>query len=379
MQCAQGASQRHVSDLPEHQRRARLLRERDPGGLRGGPHGGPEEREAPVRPVRPDARRGRRRELLDGDGPSTCRRARARWTGCWRTSKQLAPAKSARSRPPSGAGPAGGRGSGHPPGALPGLETRGGDGTAWVRRRTETLLSPRRRGRADPSRRTRLVVPAGAVAFARDGHVRSSSSRLASASCATRTRTASASSSSRCRGLQRHVPPVLGGEPGRQPAPARFPGGHDRMCSWDLRSSCSLCSSSTQCSTRSSSAFETRATESFVGFDNYRVRLHRPTCSGSLRNTAGWIMLVPIVGGQLGLAFAAMADRLIRGEAFAKSLIFLPLAISFAGGSVRGSSSTASGLRVRDQHRPPERDHGSVSVRDPVPLASTSSRGTTCC
>ena len=37
---------------------------------------------------------------------------------------------------------------------------------------------------------------------------------------------------------------------------------------------------------------------------------------------------------RIGLAFATLADRLRRGEAVAKSLIFLPMAISFAGAAI---------------------------------------------
>ena len=54
----------------------------------------------------------------------------------------------------------------------------------------------------------------------------------------------------------------------------------------------------------------------------------------SIRNTAGWMILVPLVAVTIGLAFATLADRLRRGEAVAKSLIFLPMAISFVGASI---------------------------------------------
>ena len=47
-----------------------------------------------------------------------------------------------------------------------------------------------------------------------------------------------------------------------------------------------------------------------------------------------WIILVPLVAVSIGLAFATLADRLRRGEAVAKSLIFLPMAISFVGAAV---------------------------------------------
>ena len=53
-----------------------------------------------------------------------------------------------------------------------------------------------------------------------------------------------------------------------------------------------------------------------------------------MRNTLGWIVLVPLVAVSVGLVFATLADRLRRGEAVAKSLIFLPMAISFVGAAV---------------------------------------------
>jgi alpha-glucoside transport system permease protein len=54
----------------------------------------------------------------------------------------------------------------------------------------------------------------------------------------------------------------------------------------------------------------------------------------AIRNTLGWMVLVPAVAVSIGLAFATLADRLRRGEAIAKSLIFLPMAISFAGAAI---------------------------------------------
>jgi alpha-glucoside transport system permease protein len=72
----------------------------------------------------------------------------------------------------------------------------------------------------------------------------------------------------------------------------------------------------------------------FVSFDNYKFVFTDRDMLTAIRNTAGWIILVPLVAVSIGLAFAALADRLRRGEAVAKSLIFLPMAISFAGASV---------------------------------------------
>src|SRR3954470_14922314 len=76
------------------------------------------------------------------------------------------------------------------------------------------------------------------------------------------------------------------------------------------------------------------AKSGFVGLDNYRFVFTDPSMLRSIRNTAGWIVLVPLVGVSVGLVFATLADRLRHGEAVAKSLIFLPLAISFVGAAV---------------------------------------------
>ena len=74
--------------------------------------------------------------------------------------------------------------------------------------------------------------------------------------------------------------------------------------------------------------------QDFVGIDNYRFVFTDESMLRSIRNTAGWIVFVPAVAVTVGLAFAALADRLRRGEAVAKSLIFLPMAISFVGAAV---------------------------------------------
>ena len=74
--------------------------------------------------------------------------------------------------------------------------------------------------------------------------------------------------------------------------------------------------------------------ESFVGLQNFAFVFTDDAMLRAIRNTAGWVILVPLVTVSIGLAFATLADRLRRGEAVAKSLIFLPMAISFAGASV---------------------------------------------
>lgn len=72
----------------------------------------------------------------------------------------------------------------------------------------------------------------------------------------------------------------------------------------------------------------------WAGLDNYKFVFTNDSMLRSIRNTAMWIVLVPAVAVSIGLIFAALADRLRRGEAVAKSLIFLPMAISFVGATV---------------------------------------------
>jgi alpha-glucoside transport system permease protein len=81
-------------------------------------------------------------------------------------------------------------------------------------------------------------------------------------------------------------------------------------------------------------SFKDAQGEAFVGFDNFKFVFTDDSMLRAIRNTAGWVILVPLAAVSIGLAFATLADRLRRGEAVAKSLIFLPMAISFAGASV---------------------------------------------
>lgn len=71
----------------------------------------------------------------------------------------------------------------------------------------------------------------------------------------------------------------------------------------------------------------------FVGFDNYQTMLTDPDQLIVLRNTAIWVILVPFVATIVGLVYAILVDR-TRTEAFAKALVFLPMAISMVGASI---------------------------------------------
>lgn len=68
-------------------------------------------------------------------------------------------------------------------------------------------------------------------------------------------------------------------------------------------------------------------------FDNYVTMFTQPELLIVLRNTALWVILVPFLATGIGLLYAILIDR-ARGEAFAKALIFLPMAISMVGASI---------------------------------------------
>ncbi|HEX8509616.1 MAG TPA: sugar ABC transporter permease, partial [Propionibacteriaceae bacterium] len=71
----------------------------------------------------------------------------------------------------------------------------------------------------------------------------------------------------------------------------------------------------------------------FVGVDNYARIFTQPELLVVLRNTFLWVIFTPIVATAVGLVYAVLVDR-ARAEAFAKALIFLPMAISFVGASI---------------------------------------------
>jgi alpha-glucoside transport system permease protein len=81
-------------------------------------------------------------------------------------------------------------------------------------------------------------------------------------------------------------------------------------------------------------SFKDAQSQRFVGLDNFKFVFTDESMLRSIRNTLGWMIIVPTVAVATGLAYATLADRLRRGEAVAKSIIFLPMAISFAGASI---------------------------------------------
>lgn len=71
----------------------------------------------------------------------------------------------------------------------------------------------------------------------------------------------------------------------------------------------------------------------FVGLDNYRKMMSEGKFWESMRNNMLWLIVVPAAATGFGLLAAQLTDRLRWGN-FAKSMIFMPMAISFVGASV---------------------------------------------
>jgi len=71
----------------------------------------------------------------------------------------------------------------------------------------------------------------------------------------------------------------------------------------------------------------------FLGLDNYTRIFTDSAFLIVLRNTFLWVLVVPTVATALGLIYAVLVDR-TRAEKFAKTLIFLPMAISMVGASI---------------------------------------------
>jgi hypothetical protein len=74
--------------------------------------------------------------------------------------------------------------------------------------------------------------------------------------------------------------------------------------------------------------------EDFVGLENFIFALTDPKMLNVLRNNVLWLIFVTSFAVGLGLLIAVMADRVGGWEPVAKSVIFLPMAISAVGASV---------------------------------------------
>jgi alpha-glucoside transport system permease protein len=71
----------------------------------------------------------------------------------------------------------------------------------------------------------------------------------------------------------------------------------------------------------------------FVGFANYSQMFGEPKFWEAMKNNMLWLIVVPAAATACGLLVAQLTDRIAWGNV-AKSLIFMPMAISFVGASV---------------------------------------------
>ena len=71
----------------------------------------------------------------------------------------------------------------------------------------------------------------------------------------------------------------------------------------------------------------------FVGINNYIWAVKDPEFRRGILNNLGWLLIVPTLSTFFGLVIANLADRLWWGT-IAKSIIFMPMAISFVGAGV---------------------------------------------
>ncbi|SKA19609.1 carbohydrate ABC transporter membrane protein 1, CUT1 family [Marinactinospora thermotolerans DSM 45154] len=80
-------------------------------------------------------------------------------------------------------------------------------------------------------------------------------------------------------------------------------------------------------------SFFDRSGDSLVGLDNYVWMFTQPEILTVLRNTLLWVLFAPFLATATGLLYAILVDR-SRFESVAKSLMFMPMAISFVGASI---------------------------------------------
>ncbi len=71
----------------------------------------------------------------------------------------------------------------------------------------------------------------------------------------------------------------------------------------------------------------------FVGLANYNQMFSEPKFWEAMRNNMLWLIVVPATSTAFGLLVAQLTDRIGWGNV-AKSIIFMPMAISFVGASV---------------------------------------------
>jgi alpha-glucoside transport system permease protein len=80
------------------------------------------------------------------------------------------------------------------------------------------------------------------------------------------------------------------------------------------------------------SLFDRRSAQ-LVGLENYANALSDPDFHVAVRNSAAWLILLPLVAVAVGLVMAVLTDRVRYGRA-ARATLFVPVAISSVAGAV---------------------------------------------
>lgn len=80
-------------------------------------------------------------------------------------------------------------------------------------------------------------------------------------------------------------------------------------------------------------SFLDRNAQAWVGLANYKYAFTSPAMLTAFRNNVLWLVVFTAATVGLGLTLAVLTDR-VKYEAVAKSIIFLPMAISFVGAGV---------------------------------------------
>ena len=81
-------------------------------------------------------------------------------------------------------------------------------------------------------------------------------------------------------------------------------------------------------------AFMNADSSQWIGFDNFQKLFADPAFGSTVFNNVLWVAVVPITTVVIGIAIATLTDKLgpVRERAF-KSIIFMPMAISFVAAS----------------------------------------------
>ena len=80
-------------------------------------------------------------------------------------------------------------------------------------------------------------------------------------------------------------------------------------------------------------SFKDRYSNDFIGFENYKWAFSDPEMIVTIRNQIIWLFFVVFFVLLIGLVVGWLSDRLNKGEAFFKSIVFMPMAISALGAS----------------------------------------------